>query len=383
MDKLPLISQLIGPLTDLLQWLTGALHSYGLSIILFTILVKAVLAPLNLRQLHSARKMAALAPRIKELQQKYKGNREEMSKAQMALYKEEGANPAAGCLPLIIQMPVLYALFFVFQHLARPGTAAIYHQKFLWFALNHPDNLFGHFFLGPTSFWGPLPILAAVLQWIQQRMMMQPVSDPQQRSTQQIMQFMPLLILVFATNYPAGLALYWVTSTAFAIVLQYFVTGWGQLFTSPFKLPEAPAAPSGRGPSGPSSSRGLSGPTPSNGPSSPSLGRSLLGLLSGNRPSNSASGTEPSSRASDDGASGTEARRAPLNGRTVNGRARQNGKAGKVTEMEEVSSARPTPVVDDGQAATHEEADGARLGKMQRAAMRPKARPRSSKGAKR
>ena len=114
-----ILNPIIGPLTSLLVFLTGVLHSYGLAIIVFTILVRGVLAPLNLRQLQSAKKMAALAPRIKELQQKYKGNREELTRAQMALYKEAGTNPAAGCLPLLIQMPILYALFYVFHDLAN------------------------------------------------------------------------------------------------------------------------------------------------------------------------------------------------------------------------------------------------------------------------
>lgn len=356
MDKLPLISQLIGPLTDLLKLLTGVMHSYGLAIIIFTILVKAVLAPLNLRQLHSARRMSALAPRIKELQQKYKGNREELTKAQMALYKEEGANPASGCLPLLIQMPVLYSLFFVFRDLAKTlpyGADAIYHQPFLWFHLDKPDSLFGAFIF-PHSAWGPLPIMAALLQWVQQRMMMMPVSDPQQRSTQQIMQFMPLMILVFATNYPAGLALYWVTSTAFAIVLQYFVTGWGQLFSSPFKIPEAPAPPPSRGPSGPPA-KGSSTPSPR---PSGGLLSGLLGL--GGR--GSANGSAP----------------------VENGTAPTVVENGTAPTVKEIARPRSTPATDDDGQATTEDANGARLGKMQRAAMRsPKARPRTSKGAKR
>lgn len=321
MDKLPIISQLIGPLKDLLMFLTYGLHSYGLSIIIFTILVRGVLAPLNLRQLRSARKMAALAPRIKELQQRYKGNREEQTKATMALYKEEGANPAAGCLPLLIQMPVLYSLFFVFQQLAktpRIGPTQIFHQTFLWFTLDTPDKLFGHFFLGATSYWGPLPILAALTQWIQSRMMMQPTSDPQQRSTQQIMQFLPIMILIFAVNYPAGLALYWVTSTTFSIVMQYFITGWGQLFKSPFKVPEAPPPPPRAKVSAPA-----------------------------------ANGTTPQAKA-----------------------------APKATP-----NSRVTPATTDDDLANAEVGDGARLGKMQRAAMRSPTkgtvRPRTSKGVKR
>jgi YidC/Oxa1 family membrane protein insertase len=315
-----ILNPIIGPLTTVLVFLTGVLHSYGLAIIVFTILVRGVLAPLNLRQLQSAKKMAALAPRIKELQQKYKGNREEMTRAQMALYKEAGTNPAAGCLPLLIQMPILYALFYVFRDLAKAGTATIYHQPFLWFVLDKPDHLFGAFVF-PHSAWGPLPVLAALAQWVQQRMMMQPTSDPQQRSTQQIMQFMPLLILVFATNYPAGLALYWVTSTLFSITMQYFITGWGQLFKSPFRIPEA------------------GGPTPPPAPRRPTP-------------------TTPAGNGDD---RGTGATITPLRPRRP--------------------STPPTAADGDGQAGPESE-DDARLGKMQRAAMRSKARPRP-KGAKR
>ena len=313
-----ILDPIVGPLTQLLMLLTGVLHSYGLAIIIFTILVRAVLAPLNLRQLRSAKKMSALAPKIKEIQQKYKGDREALTKAQMALYKEEGVNPASGCLQLLIQMPILYALFFVFQKLAHPDAGAIYHQPFLWFTLDKPDNLFGHFLLGPHSFWGPLPLLAGMTQWVQSRMMMQPTSDPQQRMTQQIMQFMPLMIIVFAVNYPSGLALYWVTSTLFSIVLQYFITGWGQLFTSPFHVPEAPPPPSG-----------------------------------------------------------------PR--RTTAATARENGREREAKVAPSRSSPRreePLVAAGDEQAGTGGR-DGARLGKMQRAAMRSKTRPRSSRGVKR
>jgi len=233
-----LLDPISHPLEAVLIALTGTLHSYGLAIIIFTILVRGALAPLNFKQLKSAKKMSALGPRIKELQQRYKGDREALTREQMALYKEEGVNPAAGCLPLLVQMPILYSLIFVFNNVKNFHHEPIYHRTFLWFSLDHPDKLFGHFILG-NSFWGPLPILAAGTQWMQQRMMMQPTSDPQQRSTQQIMQFMPLFIMLFAVQYPAGLALYWVTSTLFSIVLQYFITGWGQLFKSPFKIPEA------------------------------------------------------------------------------------------------------------------------------------------------
>jgi YidC/Oxa1 family membrane protein insertase len=332
------------PLGAVLIALTGVLHNYGLAIIVFTILVRGVLSPLNIKQLKSARKMASLGPLQKELQRRYKGDRAALQQATMELYKEQGVNPAAGCLPLLVQMPILYSLIFVFSNIrnlknAHGAYIAIYHTNFLWFSLDKPDSLFGHFFFGAHSFWGPLPVLAAATQWVQQRMMMQPTSDPQQRSTQQIMQFMPLMIMLFAVNYPSGLALYWVTSTVFSIVMQYFITGFGQLFKSPFKVPEAVAAPS------PALSAGA---------------RSKAGQ--------SATGSRAiATRANGNGAS--------ANGTKANG----NGHGRRVTLF---SAHPPSRVVEDAEDEdlTGDErlaagGTGARQGKMQRTVARQKARP--------
>jgi len=336
------------PLEAVLIALTGVLHNYGLAIIVFTILVRGVLSPLNIKQLKSARKMASLGPLQKELQQRYKGDRAALQQATMELYKEQGVNPAAGCLPLIVQMPILYSLIFVFTNIRNFHHEAIYHTNFLWFSLDKPDSLFGHFFFGAHSFWGPLPVLAAATQWVQQRMMMQPTSDPQQRSTQQIMQFMPLFIMLFAVSYPSGLALYWVTSTVFSIVMQYFITGFGQLFKSPFKVPEAVAAPS------PALSAGGRG----------KAGQSAAGPRAIAPRANGANG----------------------NGANANGvKATGNGHGRRVT----LFSAHPPARVAEG--AADEEPTGderlaaggtdARQGKMQRTVARQKARP--PKGARR
>ncbi len=348
-----ILDPIIHPLQGVLIALTGVLHNYGLAIIVFTILVRAVLSPLNIKQLKSARKMASLGPLQKELQQRYKGDRAALQQATMELYKEQGVNPAAGCLPLIIQMPVLYSLIFVFNNIKNEYPAhlfPIYHAHFLWFSLDHPDNLFGHFFFGAHSFWGPLPVLAAASQWVQQRMMMQPTSDPQQRSTQQIMQFMPLMIMIFAVNYPSGLALYWVTSTVFSIVMQYFITGFGQLFKSPFKVPHAATSPS---------------------PALTSGGRGKAGQ--------SAAGP----RAIAPRTNGANGNGAGANGAKANG----NGHRRRVT----LFSAHPPSRVADVEDAADEEptgderlaagGTGARQGKMQRTVARQKAR--SPKGARR
>ncbi len=342
-----ILDPIIHPLGALLIALTGVLHNYGLAIIVFTILVRGVLSPLNIKQLKSARKMASLGPLQKELQRRYKGDRAALQQATMELYKEQGVNPAAGCLPLVIQMPVLYSLIFVFNNIRNFQHAAVYHTNFLWFSLDKPDSLFGHFFFGAHSFWGPLPVLAAATQWVQQRMMMQPTSDPQQRSTQQIMQFMPLMIMIFAVNYPSGLALYWVTSTVFSIVMQYFITGFGQLFKSPFKVPHAATSPS---------------------PALTSGGRGKAGQ-------SSAGPRAITPRAN--GANG--------NGTGVNGngaKATGNGHGRRVTLF---SARPPTRVAEDEEPIGDERlaagGTGARQGKMQRTVARQKARP--PKGARR
>ncbi len=356
-DNPPIIGVIVELLEHILSALATAVNSYGIAIIIFTICVRGLLTPLTLRQLRSAKKMTALSPEIKKIQAKYKGNREELSKAQMALYKEHGVNPAAGCLPLLLQMPILYSMFFVFRHFAdTPHTAAfaIFHTHFLWFTLDKSDQLFGHF-LVPGTFWGPLPILAASTQWIQQRMMMQPTSDPQQRTTQQMLQFMPLLIFFFAVQYAAGLALYWVVSTLFSITVQYFVTGFGQLFTNPLRIPEAASTPALAGVS--SSGSRANSATSSGGKNGRANGRLVAAS------SSSGAGVERNG-----------------NGASGKGGASADGPPWKRVSSKSDAVVEPIDELTDDSAAV-------RLGKMQRAAMRStssgKQRPRSAKGAKR
>jgi YidC/Oxa1 family membrane protein insertase len=226
------------PFQDFLRWLitslTDATLSYGLAIIIFTIIVRLVLSPLYVIQIRSSKKMTELSPRIKELQKKYGKDRESLTRETMALYKEHNHNPALGCLLPFIQIPILWSLFLVLRGLAKaPADLAkehlvhyqLYSAHFLWLNLGTPDAF--HI----------LPIVAGITQWIQQRMMLQPTSDPQQRQMQQIMQFLPLMIVVFAWQYPSGLAIYWVTSNIIMMIMQYLISGWGSLFTYPFRIP--------------------------------------------------------------------------------------------------------------------------------------------------
>ncbi len=226
------------PFQEFLRWLitslTDATLSYGLAIIIFTIIVRLVLSPLYVIQIRSSKKMTELSPKIKELQKRHKNDREALTRETMALYKEHNHNPALGCLLPFIQIPILWSLFLVLRGLAKaPADLAkehlvhyqLYSAHFLWLNLGQPDSF--HI----------LPVVAGITQWIQQRMMLQPTSDPQQRQMQQIMQFLPLMIVVFAWQYPSGLAIYWVTSNIIMMIMQYLISGWGSLFTYPFSIP--------------------------------------------------------------------------------------------------------------------------------------------------
>jgi YidC/Oxa1 family membrane protein insertase len=223
------------PLHWLIVTLTNATLNYGLAIVLFTIIIRAILAPLYVAQMRSSKKMMELSPKIKELQKRHAKDREALTRETMLLYKEHNHNPAIGCILPLVQLPILWSLFLVLRDIANHPPAlhhGIYTAGFLWInALGHPDQL--HI----------LPIVAGITQWIQQRMMLQPTNDPQQRQMNQIMQFLPLMIVVFAWSYPAGLAVYWVTGNFIMMLMQYFINRdspygpWGQLFTSPFSIP--------------------------------------------------------------------------------------------------------------------------------------------------
>jgi YidC/Oxa1 family membrane protein insertase len=224
---------LVSPLESGLRFLANDLNlGAGSAIILFTILVRLILLPLSIQQIRQQKKMQALQPLLKEVQKKYPKDREKQSTETMALYKEHGVNPAMGCFPILLQMPVLFGLYAALSNLGTQNVAGneAFQRPWFWVEnLAHPDivNIPGLGF--PLPF--VLPVLAAITQWVQQRMMTQPTEDPQQRMQNQMFQFMPLMMLYFGISFSAGLALYWVTQNVIGIVQQYFSTGLGSLAT--------------------------------------------------------------------------------------------------------------------------------------------------------
>ncbi|CAN5709323.1 hypothetical protein BH18ACT15_BH18ACT15_14940 [soil metagenome] len=228
-------------------------QSYGISIVLLTLVVRLLLLPLSIKQSRSAREMQRLQPELKKIQTKYKGNRQKMNEEVMALYKEHGANPFGGCLPLVAQMPVFIALFYVIRkplaylgattglaealHAAlRNGVPGVNHFL-LWRLDCTPTEVFQ----GTTSTFGVpcsqsspliavapyvvLLLLMGATTYFQQRQLMATRSptDPTARQMQAIMKIMPVMIVVFAINFPAGVVLYWITTNLWTIGQQKWI----------------------------------------------------------------------------------------------------------------------------------------------------------------
>jgi YidC/Oxa1 family membrane protein insertase len=247
--------------------LVALYHLFGdfaLSIIVLTLIIKLVLFPLTLKQLKSMKATQALQPQMQEIRKKYAKDQQGQAVAMQALYKEYGVNPVAGCLPLLIQLPVLYGLFYALRTgLDTKKVADLnnilypFVQHFTtypninlsWFAfINHAWTIP----LGQPDPTHILPILAAVATFIQLRMSQVRTapgapSDPSTQSMKMMQYIMPVFILFIGWSYPAGLALYWTTSTVFQAIQQYFVTGWGSLLVKPdFTLAPAAATPKGK-----------------------------------------------------------------------------------------------------------------------------------------
>ncbi|MBA2678926.1 MAG: membrane protein insertase YidC [Ktedonobacteraceae bacterium] len=239
---------------------------FALSIVVLTLIIKLVLFPLTLQQLKSMKANQALQPMMQEIRKKYASDQQAQMQATQALYKEYGVNPLSGCLPLVIQLPVLYGLYYALSTVVRTSNlrdvnAHIY--PFIPHFVKFPDLTFRWFewlsFLNPLlglhlSWTFPLnypdpshvlPIVAGLATFVQLRMSQpnqaaaaaasskvkagQP--DPTAQTMKTMQYIMPLFTVFIGWSFPAGLALYWTISSLFQAVQQYFVTGWGSLLT--------------------------------------------------------------------------------------------------------------------------------------------------------
>ncbi|MEO8972022.1 MAG: YidC/Oxa1 family membrane protein insertase, partial [Ktedonobacteraceae bacterium] len=233
------------PIFNVLMILYRIIGDFGLSIIVLTLVIKLILFPLTLKQLKSMKATQALQPQMAEVRKKYAKDQLAQSRAMQELYKEYGISPLAGsCLPLLVQMPVLFGLFYALSAVLRsaktvgdinkllypfiPAFSKFPNINLTWFTfINHAWQIS----LGLPDPTHILPILAAIATFVQVRM-----SQPKTMGTatdamsqqMKIMQFIsPVMVLFFGWNYAAGLALYWLVASLFAMFQQYFVTGWG------------------------------------------------------------------------------------------------------------------------------------------------------------
>ncbi len=256
---------ILGPILNLLVLIyqgLAALHipgALGFSIMILTVLIRILVWPFMASQIKATKKMADLKPHLDQLKIKHKGDKQGLATAQMALYKEHGVNPAGGCLPALIQIPVFIGLYQSIIHILPSGgsTNINFINSLLYFPqLKLPQALDPNFFglnlgIKPSQFgtYGIMllliPLLTAALSFVQSKMALPkpvklyPTDSPKEKKEKegmeesmgqvqsQMVYMMPLMIGYFAFNFPIGLAIYWNTYTILGIIQQHRISGWG------------------------------------------------------------------------------------------------------------------------------------------------------------
>jgi YidC/Oxa1 family membrane protein insertase len=224
--------------------------NFGIAIVVLVIIVRLLMLPITLKQLHSTKAMSSLQPKLQEIQKKYGSDKVKLQQEMARVYKESGVNPM-GCLwPMLIQFPIWIALYqSILKALAATPeelmslsdrlysssyiiSAVPLNEKFLWLNLGVPDPYF------------IMAVLVAASMWVLQKMSTQPTTDPKQQSMNNMLTWMmPLMFGFFTISFPSGLALFWFVSNLIGIITQYFITGWGSLsFKKGARVP-VPAAP--------------------------------------------------------------------------------------------------------------------------------------------
>ena len=215
----------------------GVPFALGFSIILLTVIIRLFLYPVMSKQMKSAKSMQMLAPHLSTIKEKHKDDKKKQQEEMMKLYKEHGINPAAGCLPLIIQLPVLWSLYKVLSTIVSSDSVKVMKDLnqtayFEWMKISEPlhTGFFGlnlahspskEFSVAPYLIL--VPVLTGVSQFILSKMMLPAETPPKKQS----LFIFPIMIGFFSFSLPIGLSLYWNTFTLFGILHQYKIGGWG------------------------------------------------------------------------------------------------------------------------------------------------------------
>lgn len=199
------VKYFVYPLSRTLDWFADHLWGqYGLSILVVTVIIRLIILPLTLKQYKSSKRMQDLQPEMKKLKEKYKDDAKKQQEETMKLFQQNGVNPLAGCFPIIVQMPILIALY---QAIMRNDH--IREHTFLWMNLGKPDHLY------------ILPLIAAATTFVQQMFM----SSQMNQQMKSLLYIFPVMIFVMSMNFAAALPLYWIFGNIFTIVQSYFIYG--------------------------------------------------------------------------------------------------------------------------------------------------------------
>lgn len=226
--NLALYQPLFNALIFLYDYLPG--RDFGVAIIVLTIIIRLILYPLMAQSIRSQKILNQLQPKIQEIQRQYSNDKEKQGRAMMELYKQEKFNPFGGCLPLLVQLPILFALYRVFWQ----GFQAEHLNTFLYNFIPNPGEI-TQTFLGIVDLSHPsifLAVLAGFLQFLQSKMVM-PQTNKQQKKDQvsqftgmmqkQMIYFLPAFTVFILWKWPAAIGLYWATTTAFSILQQHII----------------------------------------------------------------------------------------------------------------------------------------------------------------
>jgi YidC/Oxa1 family membrane protein insertase len=230
------IASILTPLEDLLTWILTNLHEtvglpWAWSIVALVVIVRMLLVPLTVRQIHSMQNLQAHAPEMKAIQQKYKHDRQKMNQEMMAFYKENQINPAASCLPIVAQIPVFLGLFFVLRDFEKEILPKFPDADLEWLNL---INIIEDTKVG----WGPLLIVLYGISQLTSSYLMSQNMQPAQRA---LLLILPIAFIPFVLNFPSGLMLYWLTTNL-------WTTGQGLITRRLTPKPQPPPKRSSRTP---------------------------------------------------------------------------------------------------------------------------------------
>ena len=214
-----ILASILTPIEDLLKdvlfWLHGTVGlPWAWSIVALTVIVRLLLVPLTVKQIHSMQNLQRHAPQMKELQKKYKADKKRQQEELMKFYRENNINPAASCLPLLAQFPVFIALFFVLRNFSKHppgGVAAVAHGDFSWLGHGFIPDITAH----ANAHWsGYLLLTIYVVSQLVSTMLM---ATTMERSQRILLMVLPIVFVTFLLNFPVGLVIYWVTTNLWTV----------------------------------------------------------------------------------------------------------------------------------------------------------------------